>query len=395
MVEYTHEELTQLFRGLESDTVERKRSWASRIGIRKSICAFANDLPGNQIPGVIFVGVNDDGSFADIPIDDRLLSNLSGIKSDGAILPLPSITVQRMVIDGCEVAVVIVQPSPDAPLRYDGRVWVRVGPTVQMASRAEERRLEERHGWSDRSHDLRRSDAEISDLDLHYIETTYIPTAVPVDALRQNQRPLNQRLQTLRLAYRDRPTRGAMIAFGQNPQCWAPGARVQFVRFRGDSTSTPVIRQKAVVGQIQQVIREVDRLIKINTGVSSDFPPGSKEVRKADYPSAAIKQIAHNAIMHRSYERSHTPVRIHWFSDRVVIQSPGGLYGDVTPANINTGVTSYRNPLIAEIMFHLGFAQRFGLGLQVARDAMEANGNPSMEFNFAPTFVNVTLRSAQ
>ncbi len=395
MVAYTHEVLTQLFRGLESDTVERKRSWERQIDIRKNVCAFANDLPGNQVPGVIFVGVEDDGSCAHVPVDDQLLRNLSEIKSDGAILPLPSLTVQRRAIDGCEVAVVIVQPSQDAPLRYNGRVWVRVGPTVQLANPDEERRLSERDRTSDRSHDLRPSDAEISDLDLHYIETTYIPAAVAMDVLRQIRRPLNHQLQMLRLAYRDRPTRGAMIAFGQNPQYWAPGARVQFLRFQGDTTRTPVVLHKVAGGQIEQVVREVDRLIRINIAVSSDFPSGPEEVRKADYPSAAIEQVAHNAIMHRSYDRSHTPVRIHWFSDRVVIQSPGGLYGDVTPANINTGVTSYRNPLIAEIMFHLGFAQRFGLGLQVARDAMEANGNPSMEFNFAPTFVNVTLRSAR
>lgn len=395
MAEYTHEELTQLFRGLESDTVERKRSWANRIDIRKNVCAFANDLPGNQMPGVIFVGVEDDGSCADIPVDDQLLRNLSEIKSDGAILPLPSLTVQRLVIDGCEVAVVIVQPSQDAPLRYNGRVWVRVGPTVQLANPNEERRLDERHRSSDRSLDLRPSDARMSDLDLHYIETMYIPKAVSMDVLRQNRRPLHHQLRTLRLAYQDHPTRGAMIAFGHTPQYWAPGARVQFLRFQGDSTRTPVIRQKAVGGRIQQVIQEVDELIKINIGVSSDFTSGPVEVRKADYPSAAIEQVAHNAIMHRSYDRSNTPVRIHWFSDRVVIQSPGGLYGAVTPANIDTGVTSYRNPLIAEIMFYLGFAQRFGLGLQVARDAMEANGNPSMEFNFAPMFVSVTLRSAR
>ena len=395
MATYTHEELTQLFRGLESDTVERKRSWASRIDIRKNVCAFANDLPGNQRPGVIFVGVNDDGSCADIPIDDRLLRNLSEITSDGAILPLPSLTVQRLVIDGCEVAVVIVQPSQYAPLRYNGRVWVRVGPTVQMANPDEERLLEERHGLSDRSLDLRPSEARMSDLDLHYIENTYIPKAVSMDALRQNRRPLHHQLRTLRLAYQDRPTRGAMIAFGHTPQYWAPGAQVQFARFQGDTARTPVVMQMVVGGQIQEVVREVDRLIRINIAVSSDFPPGPEEVRKADYPSAAIEQIAHNAIMHRSYDRSNTPVRIHWFSDRVVIQSPGGLYGSVTPANIDTGVTAYRNPLIAEIMFHLGFAQRFGLGLRIARDAMEENGNPSMEFNFAPTFVNVTLRSAR
>ena len=51
--------------------------------------------------------------------------------------------------------------------------------------------------------------------------------------------------------------------------------------------------------------------------------------------------------------------------------------------------------LISEIMFHLSFAQQFGLGLQVARDAMEENGNPSMEFDFAPTCVSVTPRSAR
>lgn len=170
---------------------------------------------------------------------------------------------------------------------------------------------------------------------------------------------------------------------------------MQFLRFQGDTTRTPVVLHKVVGGQIEQVVQEVDRLVRINTAVSSDFPSGPEEVRKPDYPSTAIEQIAHNAIMHRSYDRSNTPVRIHWFSDRVVIQSPGGLYGDVAPANIDTGVTSFRNPLIAEIMFHLGFAQRFGLGLRIARDAMEANGNPSMEFNFAPTFVSVTLRSTR
>lgn len=395
MVEYTHEELTQLFRGLESDTVERKRSWASRTDIRKNVCAFANDLPGNQIPGVIFVGVDDDGSCADISVDDQLLRNLAEIKSDGAILPLPSITVKRMVIDGCEVAVVIVQPSPDAPLRYDGRVWVKVGPTVQPANPDEERRLGERSRSSELSFDLRPSGARMSDLDLHYIETRYIPKAVSVDVLRQNQRPLNHQLRTLRLVHQDRPTRGAMIAFGQIPQYWAPGACVQFLRFQGDTPRAPVLMHQVVNGQIHGVVEEVDRLIKINIAVSSDFTSGPVEVRHADYPRAAIEQIAHNAIMHRSYDRSNTPVRIHWFSDRVIIQSPGGLYGSVTPANIDMGVTAYRNPLIAEIMFHLGFAQRFGVGLRIARDAMEANGNPPMEFNFAPTFVNVTLRSAR
>lgn len=395
MVEYNHEKLAQLFRGLESDTVKRKRSWASRVDIRKNVCAFANDLPGNRIPGVIFVGVAGDGSCADVPVDDQLLRHLSEMKSDGAILPLPSITVRRMVIDGCAVAVVIVQPSTDGPLRYGGRVWVKVGPTVQLATPDEERRLSERRPLSELSFDLRPSDAKMSDLDLRYIETSYLPKADSGGVLRQNQRSLNHQLRALRLAYLDRPTRGALIAFGHAPQYWAPGARVEFLRFEGDTTRTPVLMHKVIGGQLQQVVQEVDRLIKINMRVGSDFASGSEEVRNADYPSAALEQVAHNAIMHRSYDRLYTPVRIRWFSDRVVIQSPGGLYDSVTPADIDMGVTSYRNPLIAEIMSRLGYAQQFGLGLQFARDAMEANGNPLMEFNFEPAFVKVTLRSAK
>ena len=395
MIEYTDAELMQLSQEFESDTVERKRSWAGRVDIRKDVCAFANDLPGNQMPGVIFVGVEDDGSCAGIDVDDKLLRNLADMKSDGAILPLPSINVQRMAIDDCEVAVVVVQPSTGAPLRYLGRVWVRVGPTVQQATPDEERRLSERHQASNLSVDLRPSDARVSDLDLEFIENTYIPQAVSTDVREQNRCPMDIQLQTLRLTNRDRPTRGAMIAFGRIPQLWEPGALVQFLRFQGDTTRTPIISQKVIGGQLHQALREVDRVLKINIAVSSDFTSGPEEVRKPDYPGVAIEQVAHNAIMHRSYDWSNTPVRIHWFSDRVAIQSPGCLYGSVTPENISLGVTSYRNPLIAEIMYRLGFAQRFGLGLQIAREAMQLNGNPPIEFDFASTHVTVTLRSAR
>ena len=98
--------------------------------------------------------------------------------------------------------------------------------------------------------------------------------------------------------------------------------------------------------------------------------------------------------MHRAYETTNAPVRLYWYSDRIEIQNPGGLYGRVTPANIDTGTTDYRNPLIAEIMRHLGFAQRFGIGLPIARKALQDNGNPPPEFAFSPTHVTVIVRPA-
>ena len=113
---------------LESDLVERKESAADGRKIRRNICAFANDLPGNGRAGVVLVGVRDDGSCASLTVDDELLTRLANIHGEGDILPLPSMTVQKRVLNGCEVAVVAVEPAADPPVRYRGRAWVRVGP---------------------------------------------------------------------------------------------------------------------------------------------------------------------------------------------------------------------------------------------------------------------------
>ncbi len=76
-----------------------------------------------------------------------------------------------------------------------------------------------------------------------------------------------------------------------------------------------------------------------------------------------MQQLVRNAVLHRTYETTNAPVRVYWYSDRIEIHSPGGLYGQVNPENFGQPqVTDYRNPLLAEAMKALGFVQRFGVG---------------------------------
>jgi len=56
------------------------------------------------------------------------------------------------------------------------------------------------------------------------------------------------------------------------------------------------------------------------------------------------------------------------------------------------GVTDYRNPHLAESMKVLGYVQRFGLGIQIAREQLAKNGNPDPEFTIETTNVLVTIR---
>ena len=395
MATYSDAELEALMSDLESDLVERKESAADGRKIRRNVCAFANDLPGHDRPGMVLVGVRDDGTCASLPIDDDLLTKLANIRGDGDILPLPSMTVQRRVLKGCEVAVVAVEPSADTPVRYRGRVWIRIGPSVHEGSVEDERLLTERRRAADLPFDLRPvNGARIEDLDSDSVRA-YLSMAVAPEVLERNTRPLEHRLRSLRLVQGAKPTWGAILALGRDPQALMPGAYVQFLRVDGTAITDPIRDQKQLTGGLADIVRRLDELLDLNISVRTQVAGVSRERQRPDYPADALRQLAHNAIMHRSYEGTNTPVRIHWFSDRIEITSPGGLYGRMTSGNFGKGDTDYRNPLVAEIMANLGFAQRFGLGVPLARESLAANGNAAPQFEFRPTLVVVTVRASQ
>ncbi len=393
---HTDTDLEKLRWDVESDLVERKRSAGDRSAIRRNICAFTNDLPGHGKPGIIMIGLEDDGSCAGLQVDDELLRLLAHMKDDGNIIPIPSITVaKRKFSDGCEVAVITVYPSRTPPVRYQGRVWVKVGPTVRLASPEEEARLAERRRAHDLPFDMRpASEACLDDLDLDYVQDQYLPRAIAPDVLEANARPLEQQLKSLRLLSGQTPTWGALLGFAVDPQRWLPGAYVQFVRYAGREITDPIRDRKELTGRLEDVLRRMDELLEINISIRTDVTSESRERVMPDYPLVALQQLGRNAIMHRDYEGSNAPVRIYWYDDRVEFHNPGGLFGQVTEENFGTGVTDYRNPLVAEIMHHLGFAQRFGLGIPLARRRIEENGNPPPEFRFAPTYTSVTVKAA-
>ena len=96
--------------------------------------------------------------------------------------------------------------------------------------------------------------------------------------------------------------------------------------------------------------------------------------------------------MHRNYDGTNAPIRITWFSDRIEIQNPGGPFGQVTRENFGRpGITDYRNPHLAEALKNLGYVQRFGVGIALANQALNANGNPDLEYEVEDAHVLAIL----
>src|SRR3984957_5433422 len=378
------QELERIARDIESDRVERKEAFTDRDRVAQAVCAFANDLPGHGQPGYLLVGVTDDGIPSGLQITDRLLLDLAGLREDGNILPLPSITVGKRLLDGVEIAVLEVFPSMAPPVRFKGRPWIRVGPRRAIASPEEEARLSERRRGRDLPFDARPlPSASLDDLDLDLFERTYLPAALAREVLAANQRSTAP------------PTAAGMGVVGRDPTPFVPGAFVQFLRLDGPTIADDVVADHRLVQPLPELLRELDEVMRANVRTSVNLTSGSVERRRPDYPLAALQQLTRNAIMHRNYETSMAPVRITWLSNRVEIQSAGGPFGQVTAENFGEpGIPDYRNPTIAEAMRQLGFVQRFGVGIATARRVLVENGNPPPSFQVEPTYVSVTIEPA-
>ncbi|MBL8173452.1 MAG: ATP-binding protein [Bryobacterales bacterium] len=148
-------ELTELLSNFEPHRVDYVESPKDKDKTQQAICAFANDLSNSRQPGVLFVGVDDNGAPTGLPITDGLLLDLSQIRDSGNILPIPSMSVEKVQLKGADIAVVIV-----------------------------ERRLAEKRRYHDPSFDLWPvPEARLTDLDLRFINDDYLPAAIDAETL--------------------------------------------------------------------------------------------------------------------------------------------------------------------------------------------------------------------
>jgi ATP-dependent DNA helicase RecG len=304
--------------------------------------------------------------------------------------------VTKHSLDGGDVAVVEVFPSDLPPVRYKGRVYVRIGPRKAVANEQEERVLTERRVALARSFDARPCpESTLDDLALGQFHA-YRREIVDPETILANHRPVERQLASFRLYDPERkcPSHAGILLFGKNPRFFLPGAYVQYLKLPGTTLTDVPDDQAEISGDLHSVLRELEGRIKLSIQTAMRKIGALEEKLMPDYPEWVLRELLMNAVMHRNYD-SNTPIRFYVFNDHIEIQSPGGLYGEATPQNFPTR-NSYRNPVIAEVMKSLGFVNRFGYGVQRAQSLLTQNGNPPAEFEFDEhsVLVKIYRRSA-
>ena len=354
------------------------------------------------IPYIYSIGVYDDGRISGLKVDDALMKKVSGIRSDGNILPLPVMNTEKVETPEGDVLVVEVIPSLIPPVRYRGRTFIRIGPRRDIASEAEERILFERRASFMATFDATPCfAATLDDLDIEAFHNRFIPKAVSSEMLASETRPIEEQLAALGMfdLANNCPTFAGLVLFGRNPRHFMPGAYVQYVCFNGTDKTSDVVNEREFSDNYCELLPKLESLLEMS--VIKQYPVPASMLREnlvKNYPYWAIRELLMNGCMHRDLQ-SNTPLRFYEYSDHLEITNAGGLYGNARPENFPK-INDYRNPIIAGAMKSLGYVNKYNRGIGQVQKELKANGNPKAEFDvnlltaFAVTVFKGTSQTA-
>ena len=197
------------------------------------------------------------------------------MKSDGNILPLPVMSVEKRTLNGSEMAIVTVMPSDMPPVKYDGRVWIRTGPRRSLASEQEERILSERRRFKNLPYDLHPvPSASLADLSRLFFEEEYLPKAFAADVLYKDKRSYEERLSSCRMIVSPddpTPTVLGILTLSKSPHDFIPCARIQFLRFQGTAWGGPIVDEHRIDGNLAKQIEQLDQKLVSHNRVLVDF----------------------------------------------------------------------------------------------------------------------------
>lgn len=155
------------------------------------------------------------------------------------------------------------------------------------------------------------------------------------------------------------PTIAGLISFSDVPDTWL-ACGIDFAVHPSDTVSPARAQIAQLRGSIFTVIDEtVKRLQEVCTHGSFE---GARVVTELDVPLVVLRELTTNAAVHRDMELSGSRVRIQVYPHMIEWSSPGGLPAGIRVESLVTAQFS-RNPAVSQFLFHAGYIEQFGMGL--------------------------------
>lgn len=121
-----------------------------------------------------------------------------------------------------------------------------------------------------------------------------------------------------------RPTVTGVLIATERPEMHLPSAFIQAVCYRGvERNADYQLDARDITGPLDVQIKEACRFVERNMRIGAIKVPARIDIPQ--YAMSAVFEAVVNAVAHRDYSISGSKIRLHMFSDRIELFSPGGL----------------------------------------------------------------------
>jgi len=385
------DDLKALVRKGESERAEFKRSTGQRTAAAKTVCAMLNGLGG-----FVVFGVDDKGEIAGQQVSTKTLEELSNELR--RIEPPAFPDIETIPLKGDKAIIFVSVPGGGGPYTFDGRPYMRNGPTtIRMPREEYDRRLLERmhatHRWENQPVP---DEVTINDLDEEQIQIT-LDNAIRLGRLESTiRRDSESILRGLELIHNGKLLNAAVALYGKSDrlQPLYPQLEIRLARFRGKNRLADFADNRQYWGHAFSLLMRAESFLMDHVPIAGRVIPG-KMIREDHpwYPPRATREAIANAICHRDYKIPGGAVAVAMYDDHLEITNPGTFHFGITPEKLTRSHESKPwNPIIANVFYRAGIIERWGSGTLNILDWCKENGNPPPTWQEQAGSVYVTFR---
>ena len=343
----------------------------------RTICAFLNG-----IGGYLLFGVHDKKGIIGQDVSTETLEKIAS--ELGRIEPPAFPDTETIILASGKAVIALRVTGGGGPFTYDGRPYIRVGPTSpRMPQDQYERLLLERMHASHRWENRPTVGLEVQDLDRDEIIRTID------EAIRRGRmddpgtRDPYALLLGLGLIHNEQLLNAAAVLFGRPDRLMSnyPQCLLRMARFRGRD-KTEFLDNRQELGNAFDLFIRAQRFLRDHLPVAGRIVPNLFErVDDPAYPLEALREALANALCHRDYSVAGGAVSIAIYDDRLEISSTGALPFGLTPDDLTQPHQSLPwNPLIAQVFYRRGIIESWGRGTLKIAELTDQAGLAPPEF---------------
>ncbi len=306
----------------------------------------------NSHSGVVLLGVDDKSKMIlGIPEDklDTVEAWLREIANDLIEPPLDCVILKQSLVlrDGSERAIIRVNvPRSLFVHRSPGGYFQRIGSSKrQMKPEVLARKFQQR------------SQVRLIRFDEQTVPRSHIEDLFPTlwNRFRTVLSPINDQefLEKMKLISFDDeerlcPTVSGILMACETPESFISSAFIQVVCYRGkERNAGSQLDAKDITGPLDLQIREACKFVERNMRVYAVKAP--YRIETPQFSMNAVFEAVVNAVVHRDYSIYGSKIRVHIFSDRLEIFSPGDIPNTMTVDSLSQR-QSVRNELLSSLL---------------------------------------------